>query len=68
MTNELKSSFTLGALLCIGMIVTAYTLGDSALRFKSYDRSISVKGLSEREVPADIALHGQFDLLQLTMI
>ncbi|CAH1905664.1 SIMPL domain-containing protein [Candidatus Nitrotoga sp. HW29] len=55
MTNELKSSFTLGALLCIGLIVAGYILGQSALKFKSYDRSVSVKGLSEREIPADIA-------------
>jgi hypothetical protein len=56
MTNELKSAFTLGTLLCIGLIISRYILGQSAVRFKSYDRSVSVQGLSEREVPADVTV------------
>jgi hypothetical protein len=56
MTNEPRSALILGALICIGMIVTGYIVGSSALRFKEYERVVTVKGLAEREVPADIAV------------
>jgi hypothetical protein len=52
----LVSSAVLGGFLCAGLIVMGYVLGSSALRFKEYERVVSVKGLSEKEVPADIAV------------
>lgn len=42
-------------LLTIGMIVGGYLLGDGLLRSKMADRSVTVRGLSEREVTADLA-------------
>ncbi len=56
MNDSVKSSLTLGASICAGLIVMAWVLGASAIRFKEYERFVAVKGLSEREVPADIAL------------
>lgn len=56
MTNEQKSFVILGAFICFGMIAAGWILGTSAIRFKEYERAVSVKGLSEREVPADVAV------------
>lgn len=56
MTNEPRSALILGAFICIGMIATGIIVGSSALRFKEYERVVTVKGLAEREVPADIAV------------
>ncbi len=52
----LKGGLALGLFVCLGLSVLGYTLGWSAIRFKEYERVVAVKGLSEREVPADIAI------------
>jgi hypothetical protein len=39
-----------------GLATLGVSLGESALRFKEYERSVTVKGLAEREMPADIVL------------
>jgi len=46
----------LGAFICAGLLGLGVLLGNGALRVKSLDRTVTVKGLSEREVPADIAI------------
>ena len=46
----------LGLLLAIGLVGGAWQLGRSLLGFKQLDRSVQVKGLSEREVPANLAI------------
>ncbi|MEZ5498102.1 MAG: SIMPL domain-containing protein [Steroidobacteraceae bacterium] len=56
MESPVKSSFILGAFICAGLAIMGYLLGSSAIRFKEYERFVAVKGLSEREVPADIAV------------
>lgn len=43
-------------LLSVGLIVAAWVLGQALLQFKQADRGVEVKGLAEREVPADIAI------------
>ncbi len=43
-------------LLAVGMIVSAWVLGQALLQFKQVDRGVVVKGLAEREVPADTAI------------
>jgi hypothetical protein len=43
-------------LLLLGLAALGFLLGDAALRVKSLERTVTVKGLSEREVPADIAI------------
>src|SRR5690554_7388191 len=42
-------------LLTIGMIVGGYLLGNGLLRSKMADRSVTVRGLAERDVTADLA-------------
>jgi len=46
----------LGLFLFLGLLGLGWLLGQSALRFKEYERTVTVKGLSERDVPADIVL------------
>ena len=51
-----KSAFILGVFIFLGLAFLGYFLGSSAIRFKEYERTVTVKGLSEKEYPADIAL------------
>jgi len=45
----------LGICLVLGLSSLGYLLGDAALSVKSLERTVTVKGLSEREVPANLA-------------
>jgi len=56
MDRRLLASGVLGASICAGLILMGYVLGSSAIKFKEYERVVSVKGLAEKEVPADIAV------------
>jgi hypothetical protein len=56
MTDTVKSNLVLGAFICLGLMLLGYILGNSALRIKEHERTVTVKGLSEREYPADIVL------------
>lgn len=58
MTNKSKttSALVLGICLVIGLTALGYLLGDAAIRYKEYERTVTVKGLSEREYPADIVI------------
>ncbi len=49
-------ALVLGALLCIGLIVLGIFVAQGAVRLRALDRAVTVKGLSEREVPADVAI------------
>ncbi len=51
-----KEAFILGSLLCLGLVVMGFFLSQSIARFKALERTVSVKGLSERDVPSDIAI------------
>jgi hypothetical protein len=42
--------------LALGMAAAAWLLADGLIRFKQFERSVEVKGLAEREVPADTAI------------
>jgi hypothetical protein len=42
--------------MALGMVVSAWLLADGLVRFKQFERSVEVKGLAEREVPADTAI------------
>ncbi len=41
--------------LAVGLIVGGYLLGDGLTRAKAYERSVTVRGLAERDVTADLA-------------
>jgi uncharacterized protein len=46
----------LGVFLFLGLAVLGYLLGAAAIEFKEYERTVTVKGLSEREYQADIVI------------
>ena len=48
--------FILGICLVLGLAVLGYQLSTAALKIKEYERTVTVKGLSEREVNADIVI------------
>ena len=50
------ASLILGVFIFLGLLALGYLLGNAAIRFKEYERSVTVKGLSEREVDADIVI------------
>ena len=56
MDNGVKGSVAMGALIGAGLALMGYLLGSSLIRFKEYERVVSVKGLAEREMPADTAV------------
>ena len=51
-----RSLIVVGASLLLGFIALGWLLGNYAVRVKKFDRTVVVKGLSEREVAADIAI------------
>jgi hypothetical protein len=54
--SNFKGAFILGLFIFLGLAALGHLLGLSAIKFKEYERSVTVKGLSEREYPADIAI------------
>lgn len=50
------SAFIFGIFLLSGLVAFGYILGESAIRYKEYERSVTVKGLSEHEYDADIVI------------
>lgn len=57
MQNSTRSGAgILGLALVLGLSALGYLLADAALSVKAMERTVVVKGLSEREVPADIVI------------
>lgn len=50
------SAMLLGASIFLGLSVLGYQLADAAINFKEYERRVTVKGLSEKELPANIVI------------
>lgn len=46
----------LGICVLLGLSALGYILGQAAIQYKMYDRTVTVKGLSEREYKADIVI------------
>jgi hypothetical protein len=56
MKNNILAAAVLGLCLAVGLIVGGSYLKSAAIQWKSAERSVTVKGLAEREVRADLAL------------
>ena len=54
--SRIVEAALLGVLLCLGLYLLGDRLASSIIRFKEFERSVTVKGLAVREVPADIAI------------
>ncbi len=54
--NSKFSALILGAFLFLGLFVLGYQLAGAVVKFKQFERTVKVKGLSEREYPADIVI------------
>ncbi|MFV8817609.1 SIMPL domain-containing protein [Haliea sp. E17] len=50
------SALILGAFILAGLASLGYLGGNAALQVKQLERSVTVKGLSEREYPADVVI------------
>ncbi|MBR9910784.1 MAG: SIMPL domain-containing protein [Gammaproteobacteria bacterium] len=50
------NGFILGVCIFLGLASLGFLLGKAAIEFKQYERSVVVKGLSEREYDADIVI------------
>lgn len=50
-----KTALTASAILAVGLIVGGYLLGDGLTRAREADRSVTVRGLAEKDVVADLA-------------
>lgn len=53
--NE-ASALVLGVFILLGLSALGYLLGNAAIEYKQFDRSVTVKGLSEHEYDADIVI------------
>jgi len=56
MNARVRESVILAAGLVLGLGLLGWKLGGSLIRFKEFERTVTAKGLAEREMPADIAL------------
>ena len=54
--QNLLAAVILGACLLVGLVAGAYLIGKGAARFRSDIRTVTVKGLVEKEVKADQAI------------
>lgn len=55
-TTNKTDALILGIFVFLGLSALGYLLGNAAIEFKQFDRSVTVKGLSEREYTADIVI------------
>ena len=51
-----SAALILGIFIFFGLSSLGYMLGGAAIKIKDYERTVTVKGLSEREFPADIVI------------
>ena len=54
--NGKTSALILGVFICLGLAALGFIVGQVALDIKEYERSVTVKGLSEREFVADVVI------------
>lgn len=56
MISSRVSALIIGLALCSGLLGLGLIVGNSAVRIKQMERSVTVKGLAEKEFPADIVI------------
>lgn len=56
--NRTNTAFgwVLGISIVLGLTALGYLLGQAAIQVKEYERTVTAKGLAEREYPADIVI------------
>jgi len=54
--NNRTGAALLGFFIFLGLATLGYFLANAAIEYKMYDRSVTVKGLSDREYKADIVI------------
>ena len=54
--NTKHSALVSGVFFIVGMAVLGWFLGNAVTKFKGFERTVTVKGLAEREYPADIVI------------
>jgi hypothetical protein len=54
--NSRLNPFILGVFIFLGLSMLGYLLGNAVVEFKAFERSVTAKGLSEREYEADIVI------------
>jgi hypothetical protein len=54
--NSVRNIILAGAAFVMGMFVLGYLLSGAIIKFREYERSVTVKGLSEREYSADVVI------------
>jgi len=54
--NDKAPALLLGSGVLLGLAILGWLLGGAALKVKQFERSVTVKGLSEREYPADVVI------------
>jgi hypothetical protein len=53
--NNGKARLAGAGLIAIGLVAGGWLMGDGLVRMKQADRAVTVRGLAEREVTADLA-------------
>jgi hypothetical protein len=54
--SRVREALITGFFVFAGLAVLGYLLGSSAMRIKQFERTVTVKGLAEKEMPADVAV------------
>jgi len=54
--NTKQNAVVFGVFFILGMAVLGWFLGNAVGKFKSFERTVTVKGLAERDYPADVVI------------
>ncbi|HCE51786.1 MAG TPA: hypothetical protein DER18_10200, partial [Shewanella baltica] len=54
--NNILPALLLGGFLCAGLVYVGQTASTALLQMKAMERTVTVKGLAEKEVKANVAI------------
>jgi hypothetical protein len=54
--KNIGAAFVMGIFVCIGLVLLGYFIVSGIVKLRALERTVTVKGLSEREVPANVAI------------